>query len=103
MAARAFFDEKDGLGMNIVRFNIGGGDDSTHHHITRTDSAMEGYAVNPVYDEAAGTYQWEWDWEKDAAQRNVLEKAIRQTDDRLIVELFSNSPPYFMTVSGGTF
>ena len=102
MAARAFFDEKDGLGMNIVRFNIGGGDDSTHHHITRTDSAMECYAVNPVYDEAAGTYQWEWDWEKDAAQRNVLEKAIRQTDDRLIVELFSNSPPYFMTVSGCT-
>ena len=81
MAARAFFDEKDGLGMNIVRFNIGGG---------------------AVYDEAAGTYQWEWDWEKDAAQRNVLEKAIRQTDDRLIVELFSNSPPYFMTVSGCT-
>lgn len=100
MAARAFFDEKEGLGLNIVRYNIGGGDDETHHHITRTDSAMEGYAVNPEHQEGSQSYQWDWDWEKDAAQRNVLEKAREQSGEKFIVELFSNSPPYFMTVSG---
>ena len=100
MAASAFFDADEGLGMNIVRYNIGGGDDETHHHITRTDSAMEGYAVHPLYDASSGTYQWEWDWSKDAAQRNVLDKAMKKNQGQLIVELFSNSPPYFMTESG---
>ncbi len=100
MAATAFFDAKEGLGLNIVRYNIGGGDDESHHHITRTDSAMDGFAVHPSYDEASGEYQWDWDWEKDAGQRNVLDKALKKTGEELIVELFSNSPPYFLTVSG---
>ena len=39
------FYGQDGLRMNIARFNIGGGDDPTHKHITRTDSNMPGYTV----------------------------------------------------------
>ena len=44
-AAKLFFDPKEGLGLNIIRYNIGGGDDPTHHHITRTDSMVPGYAI----------------------------------------------------------
>ena len=40
-AADVFFGD-DGLRLNIARFNIGGGDDPTHTHITRTDSTMPG-------------------------------------------------------------
>ncbi len=93
-AAKLFFDEENGLGMNIARFNIGGGDDPTHDHITRTDSMMPGYLV---LNETTGEY--EYDWTADENQRNVL-LAINDVCDGLIAEAFSNSPPYFMTVSG---
>ena len=41
-AADLFYSEK-GLGLNIMRYNIGGGDDPTHNHITRTDSKIPGW------------------------------------------------------------
>ena len=34
------FFSMDGLGFNIMRYNIGGGDDPAHTHITRTDSIL---------------------------------------------------------------
>ncbi len=91
-AADAFYGE-NGLRMNIARFNIGGGDDPTHHHITRTDSNMPGYTV---YNNGQVTY----DWTADANQRNVLDRCIKAAGDDMIVEMFSNSPPYYMTKSG---
>ena len=48
-AATAFYDKNKGLGLTIIRYNIGGGDDPSHNHITRTDSNVPGYAVNPKY------------------------------------------------------
>jgi hypothetical protein len=42
-AATLFSNKEAGLGMNIARYNIGGGDDPTHTHITRTDSKMPGF------------------------------------------------------------
>lgn len=99
-AAKAFYDKEEGLGLNIVRYNIGGGDDPTHAHITRTDSEVPGYAINPTYDETSGTYTWEYDWTQDANQRNVLQKVMENYGEDIIVEGFSNSPPYFMTNSG---
>ena len=68
-AAKLFFDPKEGLGLNIIRYNIGGGDDPTHHHITRTDSMVPGYAINPSHD--ANGYHWSYDWNADQNQRNV--------------------------------
>ena len=90
--ADLFYGE-DGLHLNIARFNIGGGDDPTHHHITRTDSNMPGYTV---YQNGQVTY----DWNADANQQNVLRRCIEAAGDDMIVEMFSNSPPYYMTVSG---
>ena len=40
-AAEAFFSDK-GLGLDIARYNLGGGDDPTHNHINRSDSKVPG-------------------------------------------------------------
>ncbi len=98
-AASAFYSE-DGLNMNIIRYNIGGGDDPSHNHITRTDSEVPGYAINPKVDELSGQISWDYDWSKDSDQRNVLLEVQKLGKDDLIVEAFSNSAPYFMTISG---
>eukprot|EP00833_Pecoramyces_ruminatium_P015557 jgi/Orpsp1_1/1189589/evm.model.d7180000073068.1 len=97
-AATLFYDKKDGLGLTIIRYNIGGGDDPKHNHITRTDSNMPGYAINPKYD--GRSYTWDYNWNSDANQRNVLLKSLAKNKEEIIVEAFSNSPPYFMTNSG---
>ncbi len=91
-SADLFFGD-DGLRMNIARFNIGGGDDPSHKHITRTDSNMPGYTV---FNNGNVTY----DWNADANQRNVLQRVTAAAGDDIIVEMFSNSPPYYMTNSG---
>lgn len=91
-AADRFYGD-DGLRLNIARFNIGGGDDPSHDHITRTDSNMPGYTR---YSNGNITY----DWSADYNQRNVLQRCIKAAGDDMIVEMFSNSPPYYMTKSG---
>lgn len=40
-AAEAFFSD-EGLSLDIARYNIGGGDDPTHNHVTRSDSKVPG-------------------------------------------------------------
>lgn len=92
--ADLFFGD-DGLRLNIMRYNIGGGDDPTHNHITRTDSAVPGWLV---WDEEAQDYVYDYDADKN--QLNVFERCVEAAGDNAIVEVFSNSPPYFMTVSG---
>ena len=100
IAAEAVCDPVKGLGLNILRYNIGGGDDPTHDHITRTDSMMPGFWKDPRYVESTGGYFWDYDWSQDRNQCSVLEKCLEVYGDGMIVEAFSNSPPYFMTVSG---
>lgn len=105
LAVDAFFDQTKGLKLNIVRYNIGGGDDPSHRHITRSDSNMPGFA-QPVRDDDGafevdddGISLYQYDWERDKNQMNVLTKLLKRNPDAL-VEVFSNSPPYFMTWSG---
>lgn len=93
-AADLFYGD-DGLRFNIMRYNIGGGDDPTHNHITRTDSEVPGWMV---YNETTG--QFEYDYTADHNQLNVLERAVKAAGKDAYVEVFSNSPPYFMTESG---
>ena len=94
-AADLLFNAETGLGMNIARYNIGGGDDPAHRHITRTDSMMPGFWV---LDEATGEHIF--DGTKDENQRNVLLRCMAACGNDFIVEAFSNSPPYYMTESG---
>lgn len=93
-SADLFFGD-DGLRMNIMRYNIGGGDNPSHRHITRTDSAVPGWLY---YDSDSGEYVYDND--ADANQLNVLRRCVEASGENALVEVFSNSPPYFMTVSG---
>lgn len=93
-AAELFFSPK-GLNLNIMRYNIGGGDDPTHKHIKRSDSAIPGYLkLNKETGETS------WDYEADKNQLNILKSCYKAAGKEAWVEVFSNSPPYFMTVSG---
>lgn len=94
LAADAVFGP-DGLRLNIMRYNIGGGDAPSHRHITRTDSAVPGWLV---WDDAAQTYVY--DYTADLNQINVMQRAVQAAGEDALVEVFSNSPPYFMTESG---
>ncbi len=93
-SADLFFDAQKGLGLNIMRYNVGGGDDPTHHHITRTDSDVPGW----MYIDANGERRY--DYTADARQLNVVKAAMKAAGQDAYLEIFSNSPPYFMTNSG---
>ncbi len=92
-SAKLFFS-KEGLNLNIMRYNIGGGDNPEHKHITRTDSMVPGWLE---YDET--TKEYCYNYEADINQLNVL-KACYEVNETPYVEVFSNSPPYLMTKSG---
>lgn len=88
----------EGLNFRIFRYNIGGGEDPLNRHCTPHHMAggkglraeMEGFK-----DSTSG----QWRWERDSAQRRIMLK-IRQKRPDAIFEAFSNSAPYYMTVSG---
>ncbi|MDD6039991.1 MAG: glycoside hydrolase [Clostridia bacterium] len=94
LSADLFYGE-DGLRFNIMRYNIGGGDDPAHNHITRTDSAIPGWMK---WDEAQQRFVY--NYTADHNQLNVLLRAVKASGENALVEVFSNSPPYFMTISG---
>lgn len=86
--ADLIFDPSRGLGLTIARYNIGGGDNPSHHHL-RHGGAVPGFKASASAD---------YDWSADANQRWVLHAA--QARGANLFEAFSNSPPYWMTVSG---
>lgn len=88
--------DPDGVNMNIFRFNIGGGDAPDHKHMRGDGGDMPGYKLT-----ATSPY----DWTRDANQRKIIKQLIqsrtRQTGvNDVVIEAFSNSPPWWMTVSG---
>jgi O-glycosyl hydrolase len=84
-------DPATGLGYNIFRYNIGGGDQPGHKHF-REYGDVPGYKPTE-----AGPY----DWTADPYQRNIV--AYMKASGRPIIwEAFSNSPPHWMTHSGCT-
>lgn len=82
-------DPTNGLGYNVFRYNIGGGDDPTHTH-------MGQWKNMPGFETSTGT----WNWNADANQTAVLQRLVASGGPGLILEAFSNSPPYWMTNSG---
>lgn len=90
-AADLLFDPEDGLGLNVVRYNIGGGDAPGHEHM--------GFGREMPGVKASASS--EFDYSADENQIKVLsEAAERVSPGELIIEGFSNSPPYWMTESG---
>jgi O-glycosyl hydrolase len=85
----------NGLNMNIFRYNIGGGDDPSHidGHMVKGKgkrAEMEGFKAS-----ADAPYNWK----ADKAQRIIMLK-IKEKRPDAVFEAFSNSPPYWMTISG---
>jgi O-glycosyl hydrolase len=88
----AVVDPVSGLGYNVFRYNIGGGENPAHDH-------MREYGDMPGFQPSAGT----WDWNADANQRAILQRIVERGSGLgvgMILEAFSNSPPYWMTKSG---
>ncbi|MGN0243257.1 MAG: dockerin type I domain-containing protein [Lachnospiraceae bacterium] len=97
--AAEFFFSEEGLNLDIARYNIGGGDDPEHNHIIRSDSVVPGYWKSYELSEDGKDVTIEYDWSQDENQRNFT-KAVMEVKPEVYIEGFSNSPPYFMTVSG---
>ncbi len=88
--------DPNGLNMNVFRFNIGGGDDPTHNHMRPDGGDMPGY--KPIAD---GPYDWSQDENQRKIVQQLIASRIAQTGENdIILEAFSNSPPYWMTISG---
>ncbi|CAM3402162.1 glycoside hydrolase [Paenibacillus lupini] len=83
------FDADKGLGLNIVRYNIGGGENPS----IQPNTLRPGGDV-PGFQPEKGV----WDWNADEGQRLVMLAAFDR--GATIAEAFSNSPPYWMTISG---
>lgn len=82
---------ENGLGINVLRFNIGGGENPTHDHMNSgsfVNAEMEGYQPSPGV----------WNWNGDTGEQEMLRLA--QERGVTIFEAFANSAPYWMTLSG---
>lgn len=86
------FDPVKGLGLNVVRYNIGGGENP--QYLAPNKQFLEYRAAVPGYQSSPG----QWNWSADPNQRWVLQAAMAKGANQL--EAFSNSPPYWMTKSG---
>ncbi|HEX2145885.1 MAG TPA: glycoside hydrolase [Glycomyces sp.] len=96
---------EDGLNLNIARYNIGGGNapNIDNEYLRGGASAVPGYWAAPEGTTHEDKDWWDpenpehWNWDADANQRWWID---RVKDDVTHWEAFSNSPPYFQTVSG---
>ncbi|HEY0829152.1 MAG TPA: RICIN domain-containing protein [Bacilli bacterium] len=81
------FSQTTGLGFNMLRYNIGGGENPTHSHMdARPGAEMPGFKATE-----ASSY----DWLADENQISVLRAAKAKGAN--ILEAFVNSAPYWMT------
>lgn len=100
----------DYLNLNIVRYNVGGGD-KPESSIKRVEGLVPGWSVD-MYGEPDGSGEFLGDdfYNKpieemnDAGQIWMMQQAneYRKAEDDIINEVFSNSPPYYMTKSGSS-
>ncbi|GAB2889808.1 glycoside hydrolase [Streptomyces mayteni] len=93
----------DGLNLNIARYNVGGGNAPDVTDYLRAGGAVEGWWRAPEGTTRDDVDWWsaddpaDWNPDADATQRWWID---RVKDDIDHWEAFSNSPPWFMTVSG---
>lgn len=98
------------LNLNIVRYNVGGGD-KEDTSIKRCEGLVPGWTEDMTgTKDGSGEFLGEEFYNKpteemaDAGQLWMLEQANewRSTEGDVINEVFSNSPPYYMTKSGSS-
>lgn len=85
-----------GLGLNVARYNIGGGENPEPGRCpgpapsaAQPGARMEGFLAGPGA---------QYDWSRDASQRRMLHEAWAR--GAAVFEAFANSAPWWMTVSG---
>ncbi len=92
--AKALYS-KEGLGLNIYRYNIGGGVNPEHNRVDPNSSrSTESFYY---FNEETGKY--EYDFTRDANAQAFLDEALKYGCIDTVV-LFANSPHYSMTISG---
>ena len=92
--ARLLYDDETGLGLDVYRYNIGGGEhDNPDCRIWDTSRRTESFYV---LNEETGEY--EYDFTRDANARRMLDFAVEYGAKEVI--LFCNSPHFSMTKSG---
>ncbi|TYP79865.1 O-glycosyl hydrolase [Paenibacillus methanolicus] len=90
--ANRLFSPTSGLGFNIVRYNIGGGENPAYPNHMEYRARVPGFKTS----ETAA-----YDWTRDSNQRWLLSAAkSRIPSGEFIAEAFANSPPWWMTKSG---
>ncbi len=92
--AKLLYDDKEGLGLDVYRYNIGGGEkDNPNTRIGDVNRRTESfYVFNPE------TGEYEYDFTRDANARRMLDMAVEYGAKEII--LFCNSPHFSMTASG---
>ncbi|MFF7311637.1 glycoside hydrolase [Streptomyces sp. NPDC008137] len=95
---------EDGLRLNIARYNIGGGNaPDVRKDYMKTGATMDGFWKAPAGTTREDTDWWNpddpehWDWSADPGQRWWVDRVKNKVTKW---EAFSNSPPWFQTVSG---
>jgi hypothetical protein len=94
---------KDGLALNIARYNIGGGNAPDVKDYLRPGGAVQGWWKAPAGTTRTDVDWWspddasDWNWDADQTQRWWVDR-IKGGITKW--ETFSNSPPWFMTQSG---
>ncbi|MBO2464897.1 glycoside hydrolase [Actinomadura violacea] len=84
--------ELPGLGLNIVRYNLGACTWTDGSAMVESPAIVRRKQIETFCDGDA------WDWGADAHQRSMLAKARDAGAD--LFEMFSVSPPWWMTVNG---
>ncbi len=92
--ARLLFDDEEGLGLDIFRYNVGGGEsENPNSRIWGDWAKTESFYV---YNEQSGKY--EMDFSRDANARKMMDLAVKYGASEIV--LFCNSPHFSMTLSG---
>lgn len=89
-----------GLNYSVFRYNIGGGDDPnwtncSPHHFGASGGKGLRAELEGFWDGPGQPYRWE----RDATQRRILLMIKKKRPDA-VFEAFSNSAPWWMTISG---
>ena len=95
---------EDGLNLNIARYNIGGGNaPDVRKDYMKAGATMDGFWKAPEGTTRQDMEWWDpndpdhWNWDADQGQRWWVDQIKDKVDTW---EAFSNSPPWFQTVSG---
>ncbi|WP_256966905.1 glycoside hydrolase [Streptomyces caniscabiei] len=95
---------EDGLGLTIARYNIGGGNaPDVRKDYMKAGATMDGFWKAPEGTTRQDMEWWDpndpdhWNWDADQGQRWWVDQIKDKVDTW---EAFSNSPPWFQTVSG---